>query len=556
MIEHLHSVPAGSTPLNLLGVDYAHLKTGDGGDLYVTRLGVPFLEHLKPESWYERAWFERNRERLSGTSTVYRVRTKPVGGRGKDLVVKWCRVGEQVPFDTFTLNKFVEAEFNSPYEEFALVMEMRQDPSPGIVRTHKPLAIYVPAERMKAWQTSRSQTKIELKKAKYRDVELDIYRQYILIYEWVKGVSATEAFPQALPTEKRKAELARLTGRVTGDLARKGFRVLDMKPEHFIVRPQPDGAILRDPHGEIAYALVDFELLERTPEHEQAVVAGRRATYLQHQKDRFAAAPAAGLPEHLRATQVLGVDYVYGHSESTQGRLWVVGRDPALFDYFLPERWRRTKRLRLSEANQVYQTRTKDNINLVWKVSRVGEKPDVNPDDDRGRSIAGYGYNSPFEEFALAFEISRRGFPATYPRAVYMTGQEADAPAYTQDSRRYESHAAMQTPDGSPILRPDHNYITVWGYWNGLDEVLARQDVPICRPLSLNQALREGVITEQQFRDLMARARRQLAELGFEDLNPEGSHFLLSLTPQNELIRDADGTPTLRLCNFGLVRRL
>ena len=102
--------------LNLLGVDYVHVKTADGGDLYLTKFGAPFYENLKPESWYESSWFERNREKLEGTGTVYRVRTKPVNGHSKDVVVKWCRVGEQVPMDTFTLNKFVEAEFNSPYD--------------------------------------------------------------------------------------------------------------------------------------------------------------------------------------------------------------------------------------------------------------------------------------------------------------------------------------------------------------------------------------------------------------------------------------------------------
>lgn len=107
-------IPEGATHVNLLNVDYIHLRLKDGADLYVTRHGQPFLEHLKPENWFERTWFELHREKLIGTSTVYRVRTKPVHGLSKDLVVKWCRVGEEVPFDTFTLTKFVQAEFNSP----------------------------------------------------------------------------------------------------------------------------------------------------------------------------------------------------------------------------------------------------------------------------------------------------------------------------------------------------------------------------------------------------------------------------------------------------------
>ena len=543
--------------LNLLGVEYVQVKTADGGDLYLTKFGTPFYEYLKPESWFETAWFETHRERLSGTSMVYRVRTKPVNGLSKELVVKWCRVGEEVPFDTFTFSKFAEAEFNSPYEEFSLVMEMREDPSNTLMRTHKPFAIFVPAKKMKLWQTGRSQSKIESKKAKFRNVELDIYRQYILIYEWVKGVSAVDAFQPMFPDmAQRRAELTRLTERGAEEMKKKGFRVLDIKPDHFIVRPKPNGQVMRYRDGRIAYALVDFELLERTPEHEQKVTSERRAAYLQHQKDRFVSPPVEKFPVHLRPASVLNVDYVYGQSESTQGRLWVVGRDPALFDYFLPERWRRTQRRELSKTNQVFHTKTKDNINLVWKVSRVGEKPDVDIATEPGRRIFEYGYNSPFEEFAYAIELSGKGFPAVYPRAVYMTGQETTADSDISTSSRYVTHRNFLTPDGSPVLRPDHNYITVWGYWNGSDDLLARKDVEYCKGINLQEALAEGRIAERELHELMAHGRQELAHVGFEDLNPEPTHWLLSISPQGDLIRNEDESLALRLCNFGLVKRL
>ena len=140
--------PASPQPLGrpdhkvLLNVEYDHYKLPDGADLYVTRYGRPFLRHLAPARWYEKEWFRKSREKLCGTSRVYKVRTKPdAGGDSKALVVKWCRVGETVPVDTFTLNKFIEAEFNSPYEEFSLLMEMRERTRPGVIRTHKPLAI-------------------------------------------------------------------------------------------------------------------------------------------------------------------------------------------------------------------------------------------------------------------------------------------------------------------------------------------------------------------------------------------------------------------------------
>ena len=210
----------------------------------------------------------------------------------------------------------------------------------------------------------------------------------------------------------------------------------------------------------------------------------------------------------------------------------------------------------LSKTNQVFHTKTKDNINLVWKVSRVGEKPDVDAASAEGRRIAGHGYNSPFEEFAIALELGAKGFPAVYPRAVYMTGQETDDGDDNLDNSRYEMHKNILAPDGSPVLRPDHNYITVWGYWNGSDDLLARKDVDYCKGINLQQALDEERITADGLQDLMHRAARELAASGFEDLNPEPTHWLLSLTPQNELIRNENGAPALRMCNFGLVRRI
>jgi len=180
----------------------------------------------------------------------------------------------------------------------------------------------------------------------------------------------------------------------------------------------------------------------------------------------------------------------------------------------------------------------------------------VDPSTDRGLRIVTNGYNSPFEEFSIAIEINRRGIPAVYPRAIYMTGQEALPNAYNIDYRRYESHGAILTPDGKPALNPDYNYITVWGYWNGSDDLLARKDVEYCKGINLQKAFDDGRITADELHDLMQRAGKELAAAGFEDLNPEGTHWLLSVNPQDELIRGESGALALRMCNFGLVRRL
>jgi hypothetical protein len=56
-------------------------------------------------------------------------------------------------------------------------------------------------------------------------------------------------------------------------MARLGYRVLDNKPRHVIVRPRPDGT-LATRHGRTLYAVVDFELLQRIEdEDEQATAA-------------------------------------------------------------------------------------------------------------------------------------------------------------------------------------------------------------------------------------------------------------------------------------------
>ena len=101
--------------------------------------------------------------------------------------------------------------------------------------------------------------------------------------------------------------------------------------------------------------------------------------YLKKQAHRFEDRDLSTFPSNLKPTQIMGVDYVSGQVEGTGSALWVVGKDPDLFDYFLPEKWRDTRRIKQSVFGQVYRTTTKDDINLVWKVSRVGQLPDWDP---------------------------------------------------------------------------------------------------------------------------------------------------------------------------------
>jgi len=359
-----------------------------------------------------------------------------------------------------------------------------------------------------------------------------------------------------IPKEKHPQIVEDLTKRAIAELAEIGFRVIDMKPAHIIVRSTGDKNLVLEPSGEIAYALVDFELLGRTPEHDQDVKQARRTQYLKGQSQRFGLAPKESFPAHLRPVRVFDVDYVFGHSESTHGDLWVAGNVPGLFDFFLPERWRRTHRVLLSKTNEVYYTKTKDNINIVWKISRVGEKPDFSPDDPNGRRIIEAGFNSPFEEFAIALELGRKGVATVYPRAIYMTGLEFDTAEYIEDPGRYKSHAGLIDPDGKPILNTHHNYITIWGFWNGLDEMLAAADKPMCEGINLPLACQSGYVSRNDHDKLLDVARKKLLNAGMEDLNLRGEHLLLSINSNGLLIRDAEGLPEIRFCNFELMRRL
>jgi hypothetical protein len=544
--------------LHVLGVRYRQYKTADGGDLYLTRYGRPFAEQLQPENWYAGDWLARNRRPLEGTSTVYRLRTRPTARPSIEVVIKWSRVGQDVPLRTNTIDTFLGTEFNSPFEEFALVEELRAGkfgPPEIRVLTHRPLAIYAPSEKLQLWQTGRSRYKIASKLRRHPGIEIDILRQYIMIYEWVKGIDAAQWWQRrGWPTETLHA----LMTRVTAEFREKGYYVADMKPAHVIVRPRGDALLERG--GQLAYAMVDFELMQRTETHQKLKSMLSRADYLVRQRDRFTMPSQGPLPPNLHHQAVFGVDYIQGRVQSTDGALWVVGNDPQLFDYYQPERWRQTPRVRMSENHQVYFTRSKDDILLVWKTSRVGDPPELAEEDRaRGETAAflRYGYNSPFEEFAFALELASLGVPVTQPRAIYMTGTCTPPGEGDEfDESRFLSHAAMTTPDGLPLLRRDHDYIKIWGFWNGPIEAIVEGAQAQLRCLNLESAYQEDLLSAGHMNRLMDGMCALLLRHGYEALNLEPHHLLLSFKPDNTLALDAEGRPEVRLCNFETIRRI
>ncbi len=538
----------------ILGVEYAHLKLKDNSDLYFTSNGLPFIENLKPENfWTDKRWLDKNSKRLSGTGCVYKIKTKKVNGRHKDIVMKWNRMGQDIP-GAEECEELMNAEFNSPFEEVSLVMELRSAMRSFSPKTiiHNPLAIYVPTERSELWQTGRKEYKMQYKIKSHKEVVLDITRLYAVIYEWIIGIDATEAFSKKILSEKY---MEALTLNAAKRMKKKGFMVRDNKPHHIIVRPQKKERLAKDKKGGILYGLVDFELLERTPVQEKAIKKDKRAEYLKRQRDRFSIEIPNKFHPHLHHINIFGVEYVYGHVESTKGRLWVVGKDPYLFDYFLPERWRQIPRTKISVYSDMYHAVTKDNIHLVWKVSKVGLQPDADPFKEDEKKQLEHGCNSPFEEVAMAVELSQKGIATIYPRAIYMSEYKTDISKNLFDNSRYEDHKECKTPDGMPILKKNRDYIIIWGYWNGPDEKLAAKDSDYYEGIDAIRAYKQKRIDENLYIDLLKLTREKLRKVGIEDLNLRGNHILISYDSKGNLIADTGGSPEIRLCNFEFLKR-
>jgi len=539
--------------ITVFGVKYLHLRMDDGTDLYVTEYGLPFTKCLLPKNhWEDQQWLDAHSVRLLGSSNVFRVTTKEVDGQSKDIVIKWNRMGQDIPGQTASEGVLDGAEFNSPFMEFSLVLEMRNAryESPGQLYTHKPLGIYVPRRFVEAERLGRRDWKMEAIQRSHDEIELDWNRNYAVIYEWLGGIDLVTANGEGLIDHDGMVEVYERANR---ELQSKGFRVRDSKPSHVIVRPKAKGGLAKGKSGTVLYGLVDFELLERTSEREKTMRAIKRSDYLIRQARRFE--PREEFPPGLTPVTIMGVDYVYGQAESTGGALWVVGRDPMLFDYFLPEKWRRTPRTKLATAEQLYKTVTRDNVHLVWRVSRVGERPDADPFVRREQRVLAHGFNSPFEEFSIAIELSQKGIETKYPRAIYMTGHRSTVASSLSDRSRYESHKNLQTPEGHPVLGEHHEYMTIWGFWNGPDDALAAKDEMLYTGMDALSAYREGRLTQKIYLRLMQTTKKRLAAAGFEDLSLGGGHLLLSIDQSDQLATDQEGFPLVRIRNFELLKR-
>ena len=527
------------------GIEYKHLKTPNGGDLYLTDYGVPVLRCLLPDNWYDQEYFFHHGTRLLGTSTVYKVTTKPVFGRTLDLVIKFCRIGEDVnPLLTsrskfITDDDFANARWNGPFEEFGKLMELRK----GVFGPHKriltqhPLGIFVPNQICETWQLGRSPDSFRISKSvmakdttlteEHDPVVLDISRQYILIYAWIKGLGLDDLLKQGMLSQETCDLLTEKA--YFEDLIPNGFKVLDTKPAHIILRVSKQGQLVRK-HGRYPYAIIDYELLRRTPEHERFYSLSRRRQYWQHIYERFDEANLKSMPSELKRQSINDIPYIFGPTPNG-GKLWVVGNNHKLFEFFLPEKWRSRDRIRLSSQNEVYHSVTPDNIHLVYKRSRVGILPESNPLDDVPSPIVQHGYNSPFEEVCIAEDLHNHRISSTHPRAIYRTGQHSTMARFNHDPRRYDAAAQLLTPESPParILSDQHDYYVLWGCWRGIDpEIGYRPDSQHWGLTTISQALNDRLLNSVEAGDIMRSTHARLEKRQLANLFIGKYDFLLS----------------------------
>ena len=263
----------------VFGVDYAVCPQPDGGELYISRPAWHWSDYLQPDRWWDRKNLRVRGERLGGsTGTVYRARSAPDGLPPRDLVVKFSRLAQDVPLfipdeflDSLPDGAVADARFLSPFAEFGLLHQLRSNilnHGPHRLRTKLPLAVYSPPEKYPLWQTGRHMDIFRThQKTMAEDqfengltrITLDPSRDYIEIFAWIDGIDAEEASRLGLLDEELLVLLTRSSNHA---LSRLGYRVLDNKPRHLIVRPRPDGALLQR-HGKIVYTMIDFELLQR-----------------------------------------------------------------------------------------------------------------------------------------------------------------------------------------------------------------------------------------------------------------------------------------------------
>ena len=76
------------------------------------------------------------------------------------------------------------------------------------------------------------------------------------------------------------------------------------------------------------------------------------------------------------------------------------------------------------------------------------------------------------------------------------------------------------------------------------------------QPVDLSRAVTRGLITTELMHELLKRTRERLQAAGYRDLQLSAAHVLLSIRHNKSMVLDADGAPSIRLCNFELMQKV
>lgn len=135
-----------------------------------------------------------------------------------------------------------------------------------------------------------------------------------------------------------------------------------------------------------------------------------------------------------------------------------------------------------------------------------------------------------------------------------MTGHKTDISESLLDDSRYKSHSKLLSTENVPILKQDHDYLLIWGYWNGPDEKLAVLDGDYYKGINALAAYRNNYIDLNEYVNIIKRKKKRLTDTGIEDLNLRGTHLLLSIDSKGNLVHDKEGNPDVRICNFEFLK--
>lgn len=256
--------------IRAFGTTYLHEVTADGGDLWLTEGGWPWRDHLLPERWYDNGAYTKSGRRLQySTGHVYKV-SVTVGTRTLAFVTKLSRVAQRVSSSgLIASNAEPRTSFSSPFEEVGQLGLLRSSDAPKrYLFTKRPLAIFSPGARVPAWmldrighEFSRAARRVNADARQRNGAEaltLEADRDYFTLFAWVNGYNLQELVQMGRIS---LAEMHQIDQEVCLRLKTLGFSVADHKPDHIIVRLDPDGNPRRR-HGKLVVALADFELLE------------------------------------------------------------------------------------------------------------------------------------------------------------------------------------------------------------------------------------------------------------------------------------------------------